>query len=62
MSAGRLAAAIFMLGAALVLVFDSAVSRVAGLILLFAGLGLGAYAIASPDFLAGEDTSRPRED
>jgi hypothetical protein len=55
MSAGALAAAAFSLGAALILVFDSAVPRAAGLILLFAGLGAGAYAIATPAFLARDD-------
>ena len=59
MSAGALAAAAFSLGAALILVFDSAVPRAAGLILLFAGLGAGAYAIASPGFLAGDDRDDP---
>ena len=39
------------------LVFDYAVTRIAGVALLFAGMGLGVFAIATDEFVAGDDDS-----
>jgi hypothetical protein len=46
----RLAAFTFILGVALMLAFDATLTRIAGVTLLFAGMGLGAWTIASPEF------------
>ena len=48
------AAAAFILGAALMLVFDETPTRIAGVVLLLAGIGLGAFAIATPEFTADD--------
>lgn len=55
MSHGRLAAAVFGLGAILMLGFDSTPTRIAGVLLLLGGIVLGAFAIASREFLAGDE-------
>lgn len=44
----------FALGAALMLVFDSTPFRVAGLLLMLAGVIGCAFAIATPEFLRGD--------
>jgi hypothetical protein len=54
MSAERLpkvAAALFLLGLALLLLVDAGIGRIVGVPLIFIGLGLGVTAIASPEFL-----------
>lgn len=56
MSAGRLAALAFVLGGALLFAFEATVPRVAGLVLLFAAMALGVFAIASPGFLEGDES------
>lgn len=53
----RVAAIIFGLGAALMLAFDETLTRIAGVVLLMAGIGLGAFAIATPEFTDDEDPS-----
>jgi hypothetical protein len=50
----RAAAATFILGAALMLAFDETVTRVAGVLLLLGGIGLGVFAIATPEFTEDE--------
>ena len=54
----RLAAAVFTAGVALMLVFDLTVTRIVGVLAMFAGIGLGVFAIATPEFTRGDD---PRE-
>ena len=54
MSAERLpraAAAVFLLGLALLLLVDAGIGRIIGVPLIFLGLGLGVAAIATPEFL-----------
>lgn len=51
----RLALGAFLLGAALMLALDHAVTRIAGVALLFAGIGLGVFAIATDVFVAGNE-------
>ncbi|MDQ2676156.1 MAG: hypothetical protein M3Y34_05050 [Actinomycetota bacterium] len=46
----RAATAAFLVGVALMLLFDSTLTRVAGVVLLLGGIGLGVFAIATPDF------------
>jgi len=46
----RVAAAVFLLGVALMLAFDESLTRIAGVLLLLGGIGLGAFAIATPEF------------
>lgn len=50
----RAAAAAFILGAVLMLAFDETITRVLGVLLLLAGIGLGAFAIATPEFTSDE--------
>ena len=50
----RAAAVTFVLGAVLMLAFDETITRVAGVLLLLGGIGLGVFAIATPEFI-GED-------
>jgi hypothetical protein len=45
----------FVLGAGLLFAFEKAVTLVLGIVLLFAFIALGVFAIASPDYLARED-------
>jgi hypothetical protein len=54
MSHGRLAAAVFALGAVLMLAFETTPTRIAGVLLLLVGIALGAFAIASEEFLSGD--------
>jgi hypothetical protein len=54
MSHGRLAAAVFTLGAVLMLAFETTPTRIAGVLLLLVGIALGAFAIASEEFLSGD--------
>lgn len=51
------AAVAFSLGAGLMLVFDSTPARVAGLVLMFAGIAAAAFAIATPEFLERDERS-----
>ena len=51
----RLALALFGLGAVLMLIFDSTATRIAGVALLFAGIGLGVFAIATDEFVSADD-------
>ena len=55
MSNARLAGAAFTLGAVLMLLFDSTPTRIVGVVLLFGGIALGAFAIASEEFLSGDE-------
>ena len=50
----QVAFACFALGLLLVLLVDAPIARIVGVPLVFAGLGLGVAAIASPDFLEGD--------
>ena len=52
---GRLAIAAFGLGVALMLAFDATLTRIAGVALLLGGIALGVFAIASEEFVAGEE-------
>lgn len=57
-SLGRLALAAvgcLVLGGVLMFFFESAVTRVLGVLLLAAWIALGTLAIASPDYLSRED-------
>lgn len=54
----RLALAAFSVGVALMLVFDATLTRIAGVVLLLAGMALGVFAIATDDFVA---TDEPRD-
>jgi hypothetical protein len=56
MTLGRpqIALACFVVGCLLVLLVEAAVARILGVALMFAGIGLGVAAIATPDFLAGD--------
>jgi len=47
---------LLVLGAGLLVGFEDTVPRLAGLICLFAFIGLGVWLIASPDFLGGEES------
>jgi len=47
----QVAAAVFLLGLALVLLVDAGIGRIIGVPLIFLGLGLGVAAIATPEFL-----------
>ena len=53
----RAAAATFVLGVALMLAFDETVTRIAGVLLLLGGIGLGVFAIATPEFTEGSHPS-----
>lgn len=53
----RVAVTAFTLGALLMLAFDTTLTRIAGVLLLFAGIGFGAASIATPDFLGSDDDS-----
>ena len=55
MTPGARAAVAFSLGAGLMLVFDSTPARVAGLVLMFAGIAAAAFANATPEFLERDD-------
>jgi hypothetical protein len=50
----RAAAITFLLGVALMLAFDAPLTRIAGVLLLFGGLGMGVFAIATPEFTDDE--------
>ncbi|HYH61711.1 MAG TPA: hypothetical protein VD766_07585 [Solirubrobacterales bacterium] len=51
----RAAAATFLLGAALMLVFDETITRIAGVLLLLGAIAMGAFAIATPEFMQQDD-------
>ncbi len=51
----RAAAGAFTLGVALMLLFDSTTTRILGVALIFAGIALGAWSIATPEFTQDED-------
>lgn len=53
------AASSFVVGAVLMLLFESALSRVAGLAALFAFIVAGVFLVAAPDFLEAEDPGDP---
>jgi disulfide bond formation protein DsbB len=57
----RVAAITFLLGVALMLAFDEPITRIAGVLLLLAGLGIGVFAIATPEFTEGSDPSNGLE-
>lgn len=52
----RAATVVFVLGVALMLVFDSTLARIAGVLLLLGGIALGAFAIATPDFTQEDES------
>lgn len=55
---GRLipaAVACLVVGAVLMIFFESAVTRALGVLLLVAWIVLGAFAVATPEYLAQED-------
>lgn len=49
------AAAVFLAGVALMLIFDATLTRIAGVVLLLSGIALGAFAIATPEFTTDDD-------
>lgn len=49
------AVAVFAAGAALMLVFDTTLTRIAGVALLLGGIALSVFAIATDDFVAGDE-------
>jgi hypothetical protein len=51
----RLALALFALGAALLVPFESPVTLISGVLLLLAWIVVGVFAVASPERLADED-------
>jgi hypothetical protein len=51
---GRYAAVTFLLGVALMLAFDETLTRIAGVLLLMGGIGLGVFVIATPEFTRDE--------
>ena len=51
----RIAIAAFATGAVLMLFFDETVTRIAGVALLLSGIALGLFAIATDEFIAGDD-------
>ena len=55
----RAALAVFVAGVALMLVFEATVTRVAGVALMLAGIVLGVFAIATDEFVAGDETGDP---
>jgi Cytochrome bd terminal oxidase subunit II len=54
MTLARVAAVCFLVGCAVLFVSESLVPQLAGVIVMFAGIAAGVFAIASPEFLAGE--------
>ena len=57
LGSARLAASVFIVGVALMLVFDATVTRIAGVVLILAGMAIGVFAIATDEFVAGDDDS-----
>ena len=55
------ALAAFVLGVGLLVPFDAAITLLAGVVLLFAFVVLGVFAIASPEYLARgpDDSEKP---
>jgi hypothetical protein len=51
---GAVALACFLLGCALMVPFEATVTRVLGVMLLFAAVVIGVFAIATPDLLSAE--------
>jgi hypothetical protein len=51
----RLALAAFAAGAALMIAFEATLTRIAGLALLFLGIAAGVFAIATDEFVAGDE-------
>lgn len=59
---GRLvpaALACLVVGSGVMLAFESALARVVGVALLVAWVVIGAFAVASPDTLSGEEDREP---
>lgn len=61
MTRGARAAAAFAAGALLMLALDETVARITGLTLMFAGIALAAFAIATPEFIE-RDAADGRDD
>lgn len=57
----KIAAATFLLGLLVLLVFEPTVLRALGVIGIFVGLVAGTFAIATPSFVAGDRDEGPRE-
>lgn len=51
----RVALALFVLGAALLVPFEYPLTLVAGVLLLLAWIVVGVFAVATPERLAGDD-------
>ena len=54
LGSARLAATAFIAGVVLMLVFDAALTRIAGVVLIFAGMATGVFAIATDEFVTGD--------
>lgn len=55
-----LALGAFVLGVALMIPFEYTITRVLGVVLLFAAIVAGVFAIASPELLGAEDDEPER--
>lgn len=55
----QVAFAVFVIGSLLVLLVEAPAARIVGVPLMFAGIALGAAAIATPEFLAGDRDQPP---
>jgi|AntDryMetagUQ889_1029465.scaffolds.fasta_scaffold132971_1 hypothetical protein len=53
----RAAALVFILGVVVMLAFDQTLPRIAGVVLLLGGIAMGAFAIATPEFTADDESS-----
>jgi len=59
MRLGVVAVACFVLGVALMIPFEHWVTRVLGVGALFTAILVGVFAIATPEFLAGDEDDQP---
>jgi len=55
-----LALAAFVLGVVLMIPFESAITRILGVALLFAAIVAGVFAIANPELLSDDDADPER--
>jgi hypothetical protein len=58
----RAAVATFSFGVALMLAFDVTITRILGVMLLLAGIGLGVFVIATPEFTSDDEQRFQSED
>ena len=58
-ASARWALAAFVTGAAVMLVFDAPIARIAGVALLVAAIATAVVAIATPSFVARDEETEP---